>query len=286
MKYLVLSFFFALSSIANAQYFSDEFLSADLEKSRFQLEGWDNVASEKQQLITMKSWGVGSISNQSAEDSSSVDFVIFPAKYIAKLKYKGIVVCRFKDYKKFQNTAGEECVITPDLPVLSMMMIPDDLMIPDAHSKLLLAMKNILALQVRFPEEKVVHEKTNFLSFKKSIKEQSPFFHPFALNSSFSDLSALEFAGLHESGPQRVMFEKRGQGSIKDNGIVIYNVPLPKSWEGASFEICAFNSELGVFYSEPCPRTKEVGRLGEKELLQLLEALYGGEAVGFFPPKS
>jgi hypothetical protein len=285
MKYLVLTLFSLLSFISNAQYFSNEFLSADLEHSRFQLAEWDNVTSEKDRIILMKTWNIGSLDIRSSEDTSTYNFVIFPAKYTAKMNYKGIAVCRFEDYKKFQAEEGELCMITADLPVLSMMMIPDKVLLPDVYNKLLMGLKNNLALQIRFPGEEVIHGKANFISFKKSIEQRAPFFHPFALNSSFSDLNAQEFGQLHTSTPQRLTFEGRGQGSIKGDGILIYNVPLPKAWKGASFEICAFNSELGVFYSEPCPRTEEVGRLGEKQLVQMLSALYSDEAVSFFPSK-
>lgn len=285
MKYLVLSFFFILSSIANAQYFSDEFLNADLESSRFQLADWDRVVSEKQEIMMMNSWGIGSISSLSAEDSTC-DFVIFPAKYVAKLAFQGIAVSRLEDYKKFKEKEGAEFVITSDFPVLAMIMLPENVVIPDAHSQLFLGLKNSLALEIRFPEEKVIQGKASFMSFKKSIENRIPFFHPFALNSSFSKMNAVELAELHTCTPERVMFDKRTkEGSIKNEQILIYSVPFPKSWAGASYQICAFNTEFGVFHSEPCPRTKEPGKLGEKEFLQLLAALYGNKATSFFPPK-
>lgn len=273
MKYLGFALLFIITFNSNAQFLSDEFLKADLEHSTFELMGWDKYFSEKDQLSLISSWGVGQLSKHSSTDTTTSDFVVLPARYAAKVWFEGAVVMSGKDFKGLKMNEDEGLIITEDMPVLAMFMLPEKMGLANVHQLLVTTLENSLqiSLKTRVKRSSALQE-LSFFSFRKSYEKDAVGFHYMILDQETSELTDEDFAVLSDLKVFQFLNKKRPTKMVGEGMIVAYALPVPRSWNGGT--LCSLlNTNYAVMHSEPFPESKNPRRLSVTQVQEVLKAL-------------
>lgn len=282
MKYLNLILLFLLALSSKAQFISDEFLSADLKNSTFELRGWDEILSQKDQMFLVNAWDIGQLVMYSEADTSSKDFVVFPAKYIAKETFSGLVVVKSEDFMDLPFTKNDLLTITEDMAVLSMFMVPEKLAISKSHELLFQALNTSIDIKLKSSGKgENAGDHLSFYSFRKSIENSGVALHYMLLDTEVSKMTDEQIDELSEMNVIQLKNEQRTKNSLDQGMILAYFLPIPKSWNGEM--LCSlFNTTYGVMYSESFPKTENPYRLGLKQVQQLLKALEDEKSKGLF----
>ncbi|MDA0882853.1 MAG: hypothetical protein O2984_06030 [Bacteroidetes bacterium] len=273
MKYLGIAILFIITFNSNAQFLSNEFLMADLEKSSFELCGWDELFSEKDQLALISNWRVGELSKYSPADTTIKDYVIFPARYVAKAGFEGLVVTSGEEFKKLALNEKGVITITEDIPVLSMFMIPEKMGLANVHQLLIKTFENSLLISLKTKVKQASSmEKLSFFGFRKSYEKNAIGIHYMILDQEMAEYTDEDFAEL--SDLKVFQFHNKSQPTKKlgEGMIVAYALPIPKTWKGET--LCTLlNTKYGVMHSESFPESKTPRRLNQNQVQDLLNAL-------------
>ena len=273
MKYLGIAIFFIITFNSNAQFLSDEFLMADLENSSFELCGWDELFSEKAQLALISNWRVGELSKYSTADTTIKDYVIFPARYVAKAGFEGLVVTSGEEFKKLALNEKGVMTITEDIPVLSMFMIPEKMGLANVHELLIKAFENslLISLKTKVKQARSMGE-LSFFGFRKSYEKNAIGIHYMVLDQEMAEYTDEDFAELSDLKVFQFHNKSRPTKMLGEGMIVAYSLPIPRTWKGKT--LCTLlNTKYGVMHSESFPESKTPRRLNKNQVQDLLNAL-------------
>lgn len=285
MKYLgfVLLFFVSLSG--NSQYLSEDFLSADLENSSFELRGWDDLFSERDQLALVSSWKMGELIQHTEADTTTKDFVIFPARYVAKAGFEGLAIISGEDFKSLPFKDKEPLNITEDMPILSMFMLPEKMGLTKVHQLLIKTLENSIRHSLKTSNKPANDlQGLSFFSFHKSYEKNAIGIHYMILDLEAAEMTNEDFAALSDLKVFQFLNKKQPTKMVADGMIVVYSLPIPKSWKSET-RCSLLNTKYSVMYSESFPKSKNPGRLDVKQVQELLNALLEEQRKGLFIPK-
>jgi hypothetical protein len=282
MKYLGLALLFFVSMIGNAQYFSEDFLNADLENSSFELRAWDGFLSEKDQAALVNSWRIGELIKHSEADTTTKDFVVFPARFIAKAGFEGLAVTSGKDFKALPFEMGKPLTITEDMPVMAMFMLPEKMGLSNVHQLLIKTFENSVLISLKTKKKQANDKQAfSFFSFRKSYEKNAIGFHYMILDLEAAEMTDEDFAALSDLKVFQFLNKKQPTKMVADGMIVAYSLPIPRTWKGEA--ICSLlNTKYGVMYSESFPKSKNPRRLNVKQVQELLNALLEEQSKGLF----
>ncbi|MDG1767523.1 MAG: hypothetical protein P8H98_12075 [Flavobacteriales bacterium] len=282
MKYLGFVLLFFVSISGNAQYLSEDFLSADLENSSFELRGWDGVFSEKEQLALASTWRIGKLINYSEADTTTKDFVIFPARFVAKAGFEGIAITSGEDFKNLAFNQKELVTITEDMPVLSMFMLPEKMGLSKVHQLLIKTLENSILVSLKTNKKQANdYQELSFFSFRKSYEKNAIGIHYMILDLEAAEMTDEDFAALSDLKVFQFLNKKQPTKMVADGMIVAYSLPIPRSWKGET-RCSLLNTKYGVMYSESFPKSKNPRRLDVKQVQALLNALLEEQSKGLF----
>ena len=282
MKYLGFVLLFFVSISGNAQYLSEDFLSADLENSSFELRGWDGVFSEKEQLALASTWRIGKLINYSEADTTTKDFVIFPARFVAKAGFEGIAITSGEDFKNLAFNEKELVTITEDMPVLSMFMLPEKMGLSKVHQLLIKTLENSILVSLKTNKKQANdYQELSFFSFRKSYEKNAIGIHYMILDLEAAEMTDEDFAALSDLKVFQFLNKKQPTKMVADGIIVAYSLPIPRSWKGET-RCSLLNTKYGVMYSESFPKSKNPRRLDVKQVQALLNALLEEQSKGLF----
>ena len=282
MKYLGFVLLFFVSISGNAQYLSEDFLSADLENSSFELRGWDGVFSEKEQLALASTWRIGKLINYSEADTTTKDFVIFPARFVAKAGFEGIAITSGEDFKNLAFNQKELVTITEDMPVLSMFMLPEKMGLSKVHQLLIKTLENSILVSLKTNKKQANdYQELSFFSFRKSYEKNAIGIHYMILDLEAAEMTDEDFAALSDLKVFQFLNKKQPTKMVADGIIVAYSLPIPRSWKGET-RCSLLNTKYGVMYSESFPKSKNPRRLDVKQVQALLNALLEEQSKGLF----
>ena len=285
MKYLGFVLLFFVSISGNAQYLSEDFLSADLENSSFELRGWDGVFSEKEQLALASTWRIGKLINYSEADTTTKDFVIFPARFVAKAGFEGIAITSGEDFKNLAFNQKELVTITEDMPVLSMFMLPEKMGLSKVHQLLIKTLENSILVSLKTNKKQANdYQELSFFSFRKSYEKNAIGIHYMILDLEAAEMTDEDFAALSDLKVFQFLNKKQPTKMVADGMIVAYSLPIPRSWKGET-RCSLLNTKYGVMYSESFPKSKNPRRLDVKQVQALLNALLEEQSKGLFISK-
>ena len=285
MKYLGFVLLFFVSISGNAQYLSEDFLSADLENSSFELRGWDGVFSEKEQLALASTWRIGKLINYSEADTTTKDFVIFPARFVAKAGFEGIAITSGEDFKNLAFNEKELVTITEDMPVLSMFMLPEKMGLSKVHQLLIKTLENSILVSLKTNKKQANdYQELSFFSFRKSYEKNAIGIHYMILDLEAAEMTDEDFAALSDLKVFQFLNKKQPTKMVADGMIVAYSLPIPRSWKGET-RCSLLNTKYGVMYSESFPKSKNPRRLDVKQVQALLNALLEEQSKGLFISK-
>ena len=282
MKYLGFVLLFFVSISGNAQYLSEDFLSADLENSSFELRGWDGVFSEKEQLALASTWRIGKLINYSEADTTTKDFVIFPARFVAKAGFEGIAITSGEDFKNLAFNQKELVTITEDMPILSMFMLPEKMGLSKVHQLLIKTLENSILVSLKTNKKQANdYQELSFFSFRKSYEKNAIGIHYMILDLEAAEMTDEDFAALSDLKVFQFLNKKQPTKMVADGIIVAYSLPIPRSWKGET-RCSLLNTKYGVMYSESFPKSKNPRRLDVKQVQALLNALLEEQSKGLF----
>ena len=282
MKYLGFVLLFFVSISGNAQYLSEDFLSADLENSSFELRGWDGVFSEKEQLALASTWRIGKLINYSEADTTTKDFVIFPARFVAKAGFEGIAITSGEDFKNLAFNQKELVTITEDMPILSMFMLPEKMGLSKVHQLLIKTLENSILVSLKTNKKQANdYQELSFFSFRKSYEKNAIGIHYMILDLEAAEMTDEDFAALSDLKVFQFLNKKQPTKMVADGMIVAYSLPIPRSWKGET-RCSLLNTKYGVMYSESFPKSKNPRRLDVKQVQALLNALLEEQSKGLF----
>ena len=282
MKYLGFVLLFFVSISGNAQYLSEDFLSADLENSSFELRGWDGVFSEKEQLALASTWRIGKLINYSEADTTTKDFVIFPARFVAKAGFEGIAITSGEDFKNLAFNQKELVTITEDMPILSMFMLPEKMGLSKVHQLLIKTLENSILVSLKTNKKQANdYQELSFFSFRKSYEKNAIGIHYMILDLEAAEMTDEDFAALSDLKVFQFLNKKQPTKMVADGMIVAYSLPIPRSWKGET-RCSLLNTKYGVMYSESFPKSKNPRRLDVKQVQALLIALLEEQSKGLF----
>lgn len=273
MKYLGCILLFFVSVSGNTQYLSEDFLSSDLEHSSFELRGWDGVFSEKEQLALASTWRIGTLINYSEADTTTKDFVIFPARFVAKAGFEGVAITSGEDFKGLAFNENERITITEDMPVLSMFMLPEKMGLTNVHQLLVTTLENSLQISLKSKAKKAsALQQLSYFSFRKSYEKDAVGFHYMILDQETAELSDEAFAALSDLKVFQFLNKKRPNKMVGEGMIVAYSLPIPRSWKGET--LCSLlNTNCAVMHSEPFPESKNPRRLSAEQVQEMINGL-------------
>lgn len=285
MRYLGLALFFFVSMLGNAQYLSEDFLNADLENSSFELRAWDGFLSEKDQGALVNSWRIGELIKHSEADTTTKDFVVFPARFVAKAGFEGLAVTSGKDFKALPFEMGKPLTITEDMPVMAMFMLPEKMGLSNVHQLLIKTFENSVLSSLK-TQNKQANDKQafSFFSFRKSYEKNAIGFHYMILDLEAAEMTHEDFAALSDLKVFQFLNKRQPTKMVADGMIVAYTLPIPRTWKGET-GCSLLNTRYGVMYSESFPKTENPYRLGLKQVQQLLKALEDEKCIGLFISK-
>lgn len=285
MKYLSLILLCLAALSSKAQYMSSEFLSADLKNSTFELRGWDGILSEKDQVLMVNSWPIGKLIVHTDADTTKKDFVIFPARYVAKVNFEGLAIVSGNDIKDLPFKDNEPLTVTEDMAVLSMFMIPEKIDLPKAHELLISALKNNMSFAADMGEkDSKSQQELNLYSFQKAYANNAIGFHFMILEMDMMQIADEEFATLSDLELHRLSDNPKSNKMLKEGAIIAYVLPIPKSWNGDS-QCSLLNTEYGILYSESFPSGLKNQRLGRAQLELFFNNLLKEKPRGLFSIK-